>query len=126
MAYEFTKLSEVPSIEEFPETGNVLIEDNGEIKKCKTDGLGGGKIEIIELIYEGEEITGPTNKTPEEYWEAMKAGTTFIIDITFTDGSAHIGDTLAAFQEAEDVTVIVGRVIMYQVSDGTGKWVMGI
>lgn len=39
---EFTKLSEVPEVEEFPEGGKVLINDNGTIKQCEADGLGGG------------------------------------------------------------------------------------
>ena len=42
MAYEFTKLSDLPLVDEFPEGGTVLINDNGDIKQCASDGLGGG------------------------------------------------------------------------------------
>ena len=34
MSYEFTKLSEVPVVSEFPEGANDIIETNGEIKRC--------------------------------------------------------------------------------------------
>ena len=34
MSYEFTKLSEVPAVSEFPEGANAIIETNGEIKRC--------------------------------------------------------------------------------------------
>ena len=34
MSYEFTKLSEVPAVSEFPEGANTIIEANGEIKRC--------------------------------------------------------------------------------------------
>lgn len=42
MAYEFEKLSEVSSLDEFPEGAKVLIEHGGDIKRCAADGLGGG------------------------------------------------------------------------------------
>ena len=34
MSYEFTKLSDVPTVSEFPEGANAIIETNGEIKRC--------------------------------------------------------------------------------------------
>lgn len=34
MSYEFTKLSDVPAVDEFPEGANAIIETNGEIKHC--------------------------------------------------------------------------------------------
>ena len=34
MSYEFTKLSEVPAVSEFPQGANTIIEANGEIKRC--------------------------------------------------------------------------------------------
>ena len=34
MSYEFTKLSDVPVVAEFPEGANAIIETNGEIKRC--------------------------------------------------------------------------------------------
>ena len=38
MSYEFTKLSEVPTVSEFPEDANAIIETNGEIKRCPSAG----------------------------------------------------------------------------------------
>ena len=40
MSYEFTKLSEVPAVSEFPEGANAIIETNGEIKRCPSSGGG--------------------------------------------------------------------------------------
>ena len=38
MSYEFTKLSGVPAVDEFPEGANAIIETNGEIKRCSSAG----------------------------------------------------------------------------------------
>ena len=38
MSYEFTKLSNVPAVSEFPEGANAIIETNGEIKRCPSSG----------------------------------------------------------------------------------------
>ena len=38
MSYEFTKLSGVPAVAEFPEGANAIIETNGEIKRCPSSG----------------------------------------------------------------------------------------
>ena len=40
MSYEFTKLSDVPVVDEFPEGANAIIETNGEIKRCPSSGGG--------------------------------------------------------------------------------------
>ena len=40
MSYEFTKLSDVPVVAEFPEGANAVIETNGEIKRCPSGGGG--------------------------------------------------------------------------------------
>lgn len=42
MAYEFTKLADVPALEAVPEGANAFIEVEGEIKRVPGDGLGGG------------------------------------------------------------------------------------
>lgn len=47
MSYEFERLADVESVEEFPEEGaSVLIEHEGDIKKCPADGIGGGGAKI--------------------------------------------------------------------------------
>lgn len=38
MSYEFTKLSDVPAVSEFPKGANAIIETNGEIKRCPSSG----------------------------------------------------------------------------------------
>ena len=40
MSYEFTKLSDVPVVAEFPEGAHAVIETNGEIKRCLSSGGG--------------------------------------------------------------------------------------
>ena len=40
MSYEFTKLSDVPAVSEFPVGANAIIETNGEIKRCPSSGGG--------------------------------------------------------------------------------------
>ena len=42
MSYEFTKLSDVPVVDKFPEGANAVIETNGEIKRCPSSGGGSG------------------------------------------------------------------------------------
>ena len=42
MSYEFTKLSDMPVVDEFPEGANAIIETNGEIKRCPSSGGGSG------------------------------------------------------------------------------------
>ena len=42
MSYEFTKLSDVPVVNNFPIGANAIIETNGEIKRCPSAGNGGG------------------------------------------------------------------------------------
>ena len=46
---EFTKLSEVPVAEQVNDTDNVLIEQNGEIKRAATDQVGGAGRLVFEL-----------------------------------------------------------------------------
>lgn len=60
MSYEFTKLSDVPVVAEFPEGANAVIETNGEIKRCPSSG-GGGGVELITLTQNGETYTASKN-----------------------------------------------------------------
>ena len=60
MSYEFTKLSDVPVVAEFPEGANAVIETNGEIKRCPSGG-GGGGIELITITQSGETFTASKN-----------------------------------------------------------------
>lgn len=49
MAIEFTKLSEVPVAEQVNDTDNVLIEQDGEIKRAAKDQVGGAGGLVFEL-----------------------------------------------------------------------------
>lgn len=50
MAFDFQKLADVEAVEEFPEGAKVLIEHEGNIKRCAADGLGGGSGSIPVLL----------------------------------------------------------------------------
>ena len=71
MSYEFTKLSNVPVISEFPAGANAVIETNGEIKRCPSSG-GGGGVEFITLTQSGETYTA--NKNSEEIIAIIDSG----------------------------------------------------
>lgn len=71
MSYDFTKLSNVPVVSEFPEGANAFIEANGEIKRCPSSG-GGGGIEFITLTQSGETYTA--NKNSEEIIALIDSG----------------------------------------------------
>lgn len=70
MSYEFTKLSDVPVVAEFPEGANAVIETNGEIKRCPSSG--GGGVELITLTQSGSTYTA--SKTSEEIIALMDSG----------------------------------------------------
>lgn len=57
MAYEFKKLSDVDTVETPSETANVLIEEDGVIKKAPKTAVGGNGSNEYDMIvrYEGEE-----------------------------------------------------------------------
>ena len=70
MSYEFTKLSDVPVVAEFPEGANAVIETNGEIKRCPSSG--GGGVELITLTKDGNTFTA--SKTSEEIIALIDSG----------------------------------------------------
>lgn len=72
MSYEFTKLSNVPVVSEFPEGANAVIETNGEIKRCPSSGSGGGGVELITITKSGETYTA--NKNSEEIIALIDSG----------------------------------------------------
>ena len=71
MNYEFTKLSNVPVVAEFPVGANAFIETNGEIKRCPSSG-GGVGVEFITLTQSGETYTA--NKNSEEIIALIDSG----------------------------------------------------
>ena len=70
MSYEFTKLSDVPVVDEFPEGANAIIETNGEIKRCPSSG--GGGVEFITVTQDGDIITA--SKNSEEILALIDSG----------------------------------------------------
>lgn len=90
MSYEFTKLSNVPAVSEFPDGANAIIETNGEIKRCPSSGGGGGgvttlHINVTAVNRETMEATFTADKTPPEMTAASANGPTWCV-VTFEAG----------------------------------------
>lgn len=90
MSYEFTKLSDVPVVAEFPEGANAVIETNGEIKRCPSGG-GGGGIEPITITQSGETYTA--SKNSEEIAAIIDSGKLPVLIIPSEMASASLGAT---------------------------------
>lgn len=88
MSYAFTKLSDVPVVDKFPEGANAVIETNGEIKRCPS---GGGGIELITITKSGE--TFVASKNSEEISALIDSGKLPILVIPQEMASASLGAT---------------------------------
>ena len=73
MSYEFTKLSEVPVVSEFPEGANAIIETNGEIKRCPSGG-GGGSADFVVNVTLNSDSTVTPDKTLAQIQAAIQEG----------------------------------------------------
>ena len=101
MSYEFTKLSEVPAVSEFPEGANAIIETNGEIKRCPSSG-GSSVPKPLTYDYMPEGYPTKAIKTAtvmeEQVVEFVPAGDNFpstgVLTTTFTpvEGQTYIVD----------------------------------
>ena len=85
MSYEFTKLSEVPAVSEFPEGANAIIEANGEIKRCPSSG--GGSVPkplTYDYMPEGYPSKSVQTTTPMEERELAFTldRTTYVAELT--------------------------------------------
>ena len=84
MSYEFTKLSEVPAVSEFPEGANAIIETNGEIKRCPSSG-GSSVPKPLTYDYMPEGYPTKTVQTttlidyPEVPFELATSGTSYYV-----------------------------------------------
>ena len=86
MSYEFTKLSEVPAVSEFPEGANAIIETNGEIKRCPS---AGGSSVPKPLTYDYMPEGYPTRSVqtttlidyPEVPFEPTSSGTSYRVTL---------------------------------------------
>lgn len=95
MAYEFTKLADVPALAEVPEGANAFIEVAGEIKRVPGAGLVGGiPTAIIRLTIETDSdgewtsISGTCdNMTFAEAKAILTAGEPMMLAVTYGDES---------------------------------------
>lgn len=83
MAYEFKKLSAVEAIESLTDSANILVEENGVIKKISKDEIGGG-IKVASTATVGQTIVVKAvdeSGNPTE-WECadLKAGYDVVIE----------------------------------------------
>lgn len=146
MAYNFKKLSEVESVDEFPEGAKVLIENNGNIHRCAADGLGGGgghhliHLDVDMGTYEvscDEEITFESLREdvangimPAAIMDATEEGESrsmsvfavmplgMIQDSVVDDEGDHYEEHMAIFATGE-----MGVFLVYE--DGQYRWQMG-
>ena len=97
MSYEFTKLSEVPAVSEFPEGANAIIETNGEIKRCPSSNT--PKPLTYDYMPEGypSKTMGTVTVMEEQVVEFVSPG----------DGSPSVGSLTTTFTPVEGQTYIV-------------------
>ena len=96
MSYEFTKLSEVPAVSEFPEGANTIIEANGEIKRCPSSG-GGGSAGAV--LYTAQTLTDEQKKQARDNIDAAIAD--FVFNATLnSDSTVTLDKTFAQIQAA--------------------------
>ena len=96
MSYEFTKLSDVPAVSEFPEGANAIIETNGEIKRCPSSG-GGGSTDAV--LYTAQTLTDTQKKQARDNVDAAIAD--FVVNVTLNSDSTVTPDkTFAQIQVA--------------------------
>ena len=104
MSYEFTKLSNVPAVSEFPEGANAIIETNGEIKRCPPSGGGGGSADFVinGTINSNMEVT--LDKTFAQIQAAIQEGKHTAVHIT------GMGDTFLPLVSYDQDVVSFGAV----------------
>ena len=126
MSYEFTKLSDVPVVDEFPEGANTIIETNGEIKRCTSSG-GGSGIEFITITPNGDTLTA--NKNSEEIIALIDSGKLPILILPQEAASTVLGVSSEIYgfpfiKDASQVTDSTGVAFFivdgYVVVDSTG------
>lgn len=138
MAYDFKKLSEVGSLDEFPEGAKVLIEHDGDIKRCASDGLGGGggfHFIYLDVDTQTHEITCDEEITFESLREDIANGIMPAAIIDMVMESEHGSNTmfmvipLVNIQEGVEAHAAVfmsyGTGIILQYEDGQYTWTMG-
>ena len=95
MSYEFTKLSDVPVVAEFPEGANAIIETNGEIKRCPSSG--GCSSDAV--LYTPQTLTDEQKKQARDNIDAPIAD--FVVNVTLnSDNTVTPDKTFAQIQAA--------------------------
>ena len=133
MSYDFTKLSGVPVVDEFPEGANAIIETNGEIKRCPSSG--GGSVpkpltyDYMPEGYPSKSVQTTTLMEEQELAFALAGDTVYIalltdaLDIaegqTYTvnwDGTEH-----KCVCGAINATLYIGNPAILGAGDDTGE-----
>lgn len=138
MSYEFKKLSDVDVVAEPTESANVLIEENGVIKKAPKTAVGGGSEVFIKFNVDLNEGTVSCDSSFNEIVEAFSNGFPMIymlnkkthgyflqscVDVAFcgTDGnSTHV------FENVDYISLYTdsGSEIVYH-NDGEIEFISG-
>lgn len=71
MSYEFTRLSDVESIEKTPEGANALVEVNGTIKKVPAGDMGGG-VKIFNATADTSDMQTFSNASKDKSFNELK------------------------------------------------------
>ena len=132
MSYEFTKLSDVPAVSEFPEGANAIIETNGEIKRCPSSG---GSSVPKPLTYDYMPAGYPsksvqtTTLMEEQAVEFALNGAIYMAQITnapeIVKGQTYIvkwdGTEYICVSSLADVGPIIGNLSFVGIGDDTGE-----
>lgn len=112
MSYEFKRLADVASIEEFPEGANVLIEHQGNVKRCAAGGLGGGSIVITEADFVETALSDNSEflyvKVSDDLYEKLEKVFPSIV-IKIKSPYADVGDMWSMISCLEWVNVPAGE-----------------
>lgn len=115
MAYEFKKLSDVAVVETPTDTANVLIEEDGVIKKAPKSAVGGaGGIEVASVAEVGQTIVVKAvdeNGKPTE-WECIDAPV-FIVRLDLDDYGSGLYLNNCDFDELRQMLNMNQSTILY-------------
>lgn len=108
MSYDFKVLGQVDSVEEFPEGASVLIESQGNIKRCAADGLGGGGY-VLEVPVEDFAAMNDWSMIPvddevlAEAMDAYKSGSNVVVHLAIPTNELMGGQPMALADEGTEI-----------------------
>lgn len=97
MAYNFTKLSETPIVESTKVTPNILVEDNGDIKRISADRISANQINADWNETDSSSPAFIMNKP-----ESLGGGGANIVTYTMNSGSIMLNGSRASAQNIID------------------------